>query len=43
MSSSISNCNPKTPTLNVIAKRENFKYILKFELPGNIAHYIDLS
>ena len=41
MSSSTSNHNPKTTTLDAVAERENLNYISKFGLPVNIAHHID--
>lgn len=41
MSTSISNLNPKTTTLDAAAVRKNPNYIAKFGLPGSIAQHIN--
>lgn len=42
ISTSISDLNSKTSTLNTTTIRENLNYITKFELPPNIAKHIDI-
>lgn len=43
MSSLITNHNPKTTTLDTVAKKKNLNYISKFRLSPNIINHIILG
>ncbi len=42
MSTSISNLNPKTTILDTTTIKKNLSYLTKFDLPSNVAQYIDI-